>query len=75
MGFVRSYIGTNKPLASWTLYSSLFEWFDSKPDKKWGKKCSTGQKFLCKEVTSYKIHTLVYTLAVKMFGTGGLFMK
>ena len=26
--------------------------------KKWGKKCSTGQRFICTEVTSYKIHTL-----------------
>ena len=24
----------------------------------WGKNCSTGQKFICTEVTSYKIHTL-----------------
>ena len=27
-------------------------------DKKWGKKCSTGQRFICIKVTSYKIHTL-----------------
>ena len=27
-------------------------------DKNWGKKCSTGQRFTCTEVTSYKIHTL-----------------
>ena len=25
----------------------------------WGKKCSTGQRFICTEVTSYKIHILV----------------
>ena len=31
----------------------------SKPVKKWGKKCSTGQRFICTEVTSYKIHILV----------------
>ena len=24
----------------------------------WGQKCSTGQRFTCTEVTSYKIHTL-----------------
>ena len=24
--------------------------------KKWGKKCSTGQRFICTEVNSYKIH-------------------
>ena len=29
------------------------------PAKKWGKKCSTGQRFIFTEVTSYKIHTLV----------------
>ena len=28
------------------------------PAKKWGKKCSTGQRFICTEVTSYKIHIL-----------------
>ena len=26
-------------------------------EKKWGQKCSTGQRFICIEVTSYKIHT------------------
>ena len=26
--------------------------------KKWGQKGSTGQRFICIEVTSYKIHTL-----------------
>ena len=29
-------------------------------EKKWGQKCSTGQSFICTEVTSYKIHILVY---------------
>ena len=28
-------------------------------EKKWGQKCSTGQRFICIEVTSYKIYTLV----------------
>ena len=28
------------------------------PAKKWGKKCSTGQRFICTEVTSYKINIL-----------------
>ena len=28
-------------------------------EKKWGQKCSTGQRFICTEVTSYKIHTLI----------------
>ena len=31
----------------------------SKLVKKWGKKCSTGQRFICTEVTSYKIHSLL----------------
>ena len=54
MEFVRSYFGTNEPLTS----------------QKVRKKCSTGQRFICTEVevspslytevTSYKIHILVY---------------
>ena len=28
-------------------------------EKKRGKKCSTGQRFICTEVTSNEIHTLV----------------
>ena len=32
-------------------------WID--PAKKWGKKCSTGQRFIFTEVISYKIYTLV----------------
>ena len=46
MDFVKSYFFTNEPLTSW---------------KKWWKNCSTGQRFMfiCKEVTSHKIHTLV----------------
>ena len=66
MDLVRSYIGTNKPLASWKLYSSLVEWFDSKPDKKWGKKCSTGQKFIRPDLNSYKIHILESALIIKV---------
>ena len=27
MDFVKSYFGTNEPLTSWTLFSSLFDWF------------------------------------------------
>ena len=27
-------------------------------EKKWGQKGSTGQRFICIEVTSYKIHIL-----------------
>ena len=29
MDFVRSYFDTNEPLTSWTLFSSLFDWFAS----------------------------------------------
>ena len=48
MDFVRSYPGTNEPLTR-----------HSKPAKKWGKKCSTCQRFICPKVTSYKIHILI----------------
>ena len=58
MGFVRSYFGTNEPLTRSTLFFSLFDWFAVWPVKKWGKKCLTGQRFICTKVTSYKIHTL-----------------
>ena len=53
-----SYLGRNEPLTSWTLFSSLFDWFAVWPVQKWGKKCSTGQRFIFTKVTSYKIHTL-----------------
>ena len=53
MDSVRSYFGTNEPLTSWTLWSSA-----PKQDKKWGKKCTTDQRFICTKVTCYKIHTL-----------------
>ena len=43
MDFIRSYFFTNGPL------SIQF----------WWKKCSTSQRFIRKEVTSYKIHILV----------------
>ena len=39
----------------------------SNPVKKWGKKCSTGQRFICTEVTSYKIHSLK-TLHLPFYG-------
>ena len=32
-----------------TLFSSLFDWFAVWPVKKWGKKCSTGQRLVCTE--------------------------
>ena len=58
MDFVRRYLGTNEPLTSWTLLSSLSVHISTDLDKKWGQKCSTGQRFIFIEVTSYKIHTL-----------------
>ena len=54
MDFVRCYFGTNEFLTSWTLFSSLC----ADLEKKWGQKCSTGQRFICTQVTSYKIHIL-----------------
>ena len=62
MDFVRSYFGTNEPLTSWTLFSSLFGRISADLAKKWGKKCSTGQKFIFTEVTSFKIHILVESI-------------
>ena len=59
MVFVRSYFGTNEPLTSWTHFSSLFGWISTDLAKKWGKMCSTGQRFICTEVTSYKIHDIL----------------
>ena len=58
MDFVRSYFDKNEPLTSWTLFSSLFVQISADLEKKWGQKCSTGQRFICTEVTSYKIHIL-----------------
>ena len=39
-------------------------YFDKSADleKKWEQKCLTGQRFICTEVTSYKIHILIYIL-------------
>ena len=39
-------------------------------EKGWEEKCSTGQRFICTEVTSYKIHTLanVYLFFNKLSG-------
>ena len=57
MDFVRSYFRTK--------YTSAH----SKTSQKVRKKCSTGQRFICTEVTSYKIHTLVLiSFTVHQFG-------
>ena len=55
MDFVRGYSSTNKPLTSFVL---TFFQISTDLDKKWGKKCSTGQMFICIKVPSDKIHTL-----------------
>ena len=47
-GFCKSYFGKNEPLTSWTFLSSLIFQISR----------STGQRFICIEVTSYKIHSL-----------------
>ena len=59
MDFVRSYFFTNKTLGIWTYLSSLLGGFAVAPAQKLWKKCLTAQSFIRKEVTSYKIHTLV----------------
>ena len=66
MDFVRSYFDRNEPLTSWTLFSPLFDWFvlcAQQTSQKVRKKISTGQRFICTEVTSYKIHILVAQFA------------
>ena len=65
MDFVRSYFFTNATLTSCPLFfilSSLLGGFAVAPTQKgWQneKKLATGQNCIRKEVTSYKIHTLV----------------
>ena len=39
-------------------FDSLFFQISADLGKKWGQKGSTGQRFICTEVTSYKIHIL-----------------
>ena len=54
----------NEPLSSWTLFSSKLD-LHKVPNLILMKKCSTAQRFICKEVTSYKFHTLVKSLPLK----------
>ena len=65
MDFVRSYFGINEPLTSWTLFSSLLDWFamhTQQTSQKVRKKvCSTGQRLICTKVTSCKIHILLFS--------------
>ena len=42
----------------------FFPHFLSRSVLKWGKKCSTGRRFICSELTSYKIHILVNVQSV-----------
>ena len=61
MDFVRSYLCKSELLTSWTLFSHFLAGLlcvHSKPARKWGKRSSTCQNFICTEITSYKIHTL-----------------
>ena len=62
MDFVRSHFGK---MQLWPV-EHFFPHFFSRSvlisadlEKKWGQKCSTGQRFICTEVTSYRIHILV----------------
>jgi hypothetical protein len=52
MDFVRSYFGTDEPLTSWP------DLCTQQNQSKSEEKCSYGQRFICTEVTSYKIHIL-----------------
>ena len=54
-------------LTSWTLLSSLFFQISTDLDKGWGKKCSTGQRLIFIEVTSYKIHNLMFDNESKFY--------
>ena len=62
MDFVRSYFDKNEHLTSWTLFPSIFVQISADLEKKWEQKCITGQRFICTEVTSFKIHILIYIL-------------
>ena len=44
---------------SWTLFFSIWGTLQYTGTPNWEKKCSTGQRFIRNEVTSYKIHILV----------------
>ena len=69
MDFVWSHFFPNAPLTSWTLVSSLWGTSSTTGTKKWWKKCSTGQRCIRKEVTSYKIHTLVLVWILNITNT------
>ena len=43
----------------WPVEHFFPDWSHSKQVNKWGKKCYTGQRFICTVVTFYKIHILV----------------
>ena len=63
-GFYKKFLWYKWASDQLNTFSSLFDWSHSKPVKKWGKKCSTGQRFICAEVTSYKIHILEQILQI-----------
>ena len=56
MDFVKSHFFTNETLTSCPFFHAKAN--PTKSDKKKRKKGATGQSFIRKEVTSYKIHTL-----------------
>ena len=67
---VRNYFGTNEPLTSWTLFSSLFDLFAvcaQQTGQKVRKKVFNWQRFICTEFTSYKIHTYLVEFVVRHF--------
>ena len=62
MEFVRSYFFPNEPLTSWTLFHQNRELCCIVLEVI--KKCSTGQRFIRKEVTSYKTHISIKSIVI-----------
>ena len=58
------YFDRNEPLTTWTLLCPVFFQIIVDLENNGGQKCSTGQKFICTEVTSNKIHTLMSYLVM-----------
>ena len=62
MDFVTSHFFMNKPLTNWTPFHSIWGTLQYTGTPTWGKKGSTGQRFILKNMTSYKINILVAIL-------------
>ena len=58
-GFCKKYFNRNEPLTIRKLLSSILFQISADLEKNGGQKCSTGQRFICTEVTYYKIHILI----------------